>query len=201
MGGQMATFWNSKWAWGSISDQRVRKKRLPKLSFINRNQVLIWVSVPTSTSRIRGILVMMNSYIDDIRTEPRLSISERGEVELGGGSTFKTKEDGQGTLSVSIAQVQKQVPSGPNRLRAALPAVITKHIRRSPVSGLAEIPAHEYLARGWDANENKWRGVLWPKLDKDCMSAESEKTSPVWEIQCPWGKDQNDQLEPEVLKS
>ncbi|KAJ6550838.1 hypothetical protein DFH09DRAFT_606812 [Mycena vulgaris] len=35
------------------------EKPLPKISFINRNQVLIWVSDPTSKARVRGIVVVM----------------------------------------------------------------------------------------------------------------------------------------------
>ncbi|KAJ7795847.1 hypothetical protein B0H13DRAFT_745578 [Mycena leptocephala] len=36
------------------------EKPLPQISFINRNQVLIWVSDPTSRARIRGIVVLMS---------------------------------------------------------------------------------------------------------------------------------------------
>jgi hypothetical protein len=57
--------------------------------------------------------------------------------------------------------------------------------QQSAVSPLAEIPPHEYLARGWDANNDEWRTVLWPALDKHFRAAEPERTSPVWKIQCP----------------
>ncbi|KAJ7887852.1 hypothetical protein B0H14DRAFT_3430472 [Mycena olivaceomarginata] len=59
------------------------EKPLPQMSFVNRNQVLIWVSDPTSKSCIRGIVVLMSSYLENIRTEEKLSIYEQEEIELG----------------------------------------------------------------------------------------------------------------------
>ncbi|KAJ7812308.1 hypothetical protein B0H14DRAFT_3879711 [Mycena olivaceomarginata] len=47
------------------------EKPLPQISFVNRNQVLIWVSDPTSKAQIRGVVVLMSSYLDNIRTEEK----------------------------------------------------------------------------------------------------------------------------------
>ncbi|KAJ7719676.1 hypothetical protein B0H16DRAFT_1605980 [Mycena metata] len=48
------------------------KKPLPQMSFISRNQVLIWISDSTSKTRIRGIVVLMNaSPIDTIHLSYR----------------------------------------------------------------------------------------------------------------------------------
>ncbi|KAJ7616161.1 hypothetical protein DFH06DRAFT_1145666 [Mycena polygramma] len=58
------------------------ERPLPQISFINRNQVLIWVSDPKSKARIRGIVVLMSSYLDDIQTKERFAIKERAEVDL-----------------------------------------------------------------------------------------------------------------------
>ncbi|KAJ7936947.1 hypothetical protein B0H13DRAFT_2649329, partial [Mycena leptocephala] len=119
------------------------EKPLPQLSFVNRNQVLIWVSDPASKSRIRGIVVLMSSYLDNIRTEPKLSIYEQEEIELGAGSLnaskIKTEEHEPGTISLSIAQVENQAAPGP-KSRTGVPAFFTKFSQRSSVSPLADIP-------------------------------------------------------------
>ncbi|KAJ6559877.1 hypothetical protein B0H19DRAFT_106562 [Mycena capillaripes] len=165
------------------------EKPLPKISFVKRNQVLIWVSDPTSKARIRGILVLMSSYFDNIRTAEKLSISEQEQIELGTGSLNipKPKEEihKPGTISLSIAEVQNQCVPAQNKLLAAVPTFLK--LRRGPtVDSSGYIPPHEYLARGWDANKNEWRSVLWPALDKHFRAADPEETSPVWKIQCPW---------------
>jgi hypothetical protein len=83
------------------------EKPLPQMSFVNRNQVLIWVSDPTSKSCIRGIVVLMSvspeyissytespffqSYLENIRTEEKLSIYEQEEIELGTESLPKSR--------------------------------------------------------------------------------------------------------------
>ncbi|KAF8190628.1 hypothetical protein K438DRAFT_913543 [Mycena galopus ATCC 62051] len=168
------------------------EKPLPRISFISRNQVLIWVSDPTSKSRIRGILVLMSSFVENIKMEEeKVSIYGHEQVELSSGSLtaprplVKEEKHKPGTISLSIAQVQHQATLGPNKLRAAVPAFITKLGRRSGVAPSALIPSYEYLARGWDANNNEWRSVLWPALDKHYRPANLEGASTVWKIQCP----------------
>ncbi|KAF8190621.1 hypothetical protein K438DRAFT_913270 [Mycena galopus ATCC 62051] len=155
------------------------EKPLPKISFVNRHQVLIWVSDPESKSRIRGIVVLMNSYLDNICTKDKLSILEEEEIELG-----------PGTISLSIAQVQKEEARSPNKLRAAVTTSLTRFGRRPSATqiSLPDVPPYEYLARGWDATNNEWRSVLWPALDKYFRAADLEETPPVWRIQCPWKK-------------
>jgi len=174
------------------------KQPLPQISFINRNQLLIWVSDPTSKARMRGIVVLTSSYVDNIRTEEELSIYEQAQIELGSQSLnvpkCKKEEHKPGTISLSIAQVQNQGVAGSNKFRTAVPSwvpsFITKHGQRSSATPVTGIPSHEYLARGWDANNNQWRSVLWPALDKHFRAADVECNSPVWKIQCPWKKAQ-----------
>ncbi|KAJ6456935.1 hypothetical protein C8R45DRAFT_1033910 [Mycena sanguinolenta] len=163
------------------------KTPLPKISFVNRNQVLIWVSDPTSKARVRGIMVLMTSYLDNIRTEEELSIYEEEMIKLGSlkGPQVIPQESEAETISLAIAQVQMQAAPRFSKLRG-VPLFSTKLGQRSSVCPLADIRPHEYLARGWDANNNKWRQVLWPALDKDFRAADFEGKSPVWKIQCPW---------------
>ncbi|KAJ7258642.1 hypothetical protein C8J57DRAFT_529306 [Mycena rebaudengoi] len=174
---------------------------LPQISFINRNQVLIWVSDPTLKARRRGIVVMMSSYVDNIRTEPKLSIYEQGEIELGARSLnvgnlskFETEENEPGTISVRAAQVEKQGETAFKKNRGWLPSFLAKLGRcffanlgqRSSGGNITEIPPYEYLARGWDTRNNEWRKVLWPALDKDCLPAQPTTKPCVWKTRCPW---------------
>ncbi|KAJ7614929.1 hypothetical protein FB45DRAFT_1035728 [Roridomyces roridus] len=55
---------------------------LPPVSFVNRNQVLMWISDPSSKAQIRGILVLISSYLDDVHTTEKLQIFEQKEVEF-----------------------------------------------------------------------------------------------------------------------
>ncbi|KAJ7127951.1 hypothetical protein C8R44DRAFT_101163 [Mycena epipterygia] len=157
---------------------------LPRISFINRNQVLIWVSDPASKARIRGIVVLMSSYLDNIRTEEKLSIYEQEEVDLIHQgilqSPEETKNEGpkQGTISLSIAKVQSCGASSSKKIGS----FIAKFGQRSSTP-IGEIPPHEFLARGWDAENNQWRSVLWPALDQHFRAADLERTSPAWKIQ------------------
>ncbi|KAJ6589589.1 hypothetical protein B0H19DRAFT_239316 [Mycena capillaripes] len=166
------------------------EKPLPQISFINRNQVLIWVSDPTSKARIRGIVVMMSSYLDDIQTNKKLDIYEREEIELNASHltvpTTKEEPHKPGTISVSIAEVQNYGASTLNKLGGGVLAFIAKLGQRYSTPPPTYIPPHEYLARGWDVNNNEWRNVLWPALDKCFRAAALEGTTPVWNIQCQW---------------
>jgi hypothetical protein len=85
-----------------------------------------------------------------------------------------------GTLSLSIAQVEKQGASGSKKL---VPSFFTKRSQQS-LSAPIDIPPHEYLARGWDVNNEEWKQVLWPALDKDFRAAALERTATVCTIQC-----------------
>jgi hypothetical protein len=82
--------------------------------------------------------------------------------------------------------VQHQSTSGSNKFAAAVPAFISKLGQRSSVSHPTSIPPHEYLARGWDADNNEWRSALWPALDEHFRAADLERRSPVWKIQPQW---------------
>ncbi|KAJ7312227.1 hypothetical protein DFH08DRAFT_897150 [Mycena albidolilacea] len=171
------------------------KMPLPQISFVNRNQVLIWVSDPTSKARIRGVIVLTSSYLHNIRTEEELSIYEHEEIKLGTENSnrpkTKTEENTGETISVSIAQVQNQAASGgSNTFLAAVPNFIAKRGRGPSGGHLTDISPNECLARGWDATNNEWRKVLWPALNKDFRAADFADTpgAPVWNIQCPWRK-------------
>ncbi|KAJ7479068.1 hypothetical protein FB451DRAFT_1240534 [Mycena latifolia] len=160
---------------------------LPKLSFINRNQVLIWVADPASKARVRGIMVLTSSYIDNIRAEEKLSIYEQEEIDLTSPdklSPGETKQEGEkpGTISLSIARIQRQRFLNLTRFGTAVPAFVARLSQRAS-NPVVALPPHEYLARGWDVTNNQWRSVLWPALDEHFRAADLERTSPVWNLE------------------
>ncbi|KAJ6611560.1 hypothetical protein B0H10DRAFT_1952977 [Mycena sp. CBHHK59/15] len=125
----------------------------------------------------------VRSYLDNIRTEEKLTINEQEEIDLKAGPLNKpqTKQEQHklGTISLSIAWVQNQRATGSNKFAAAVPAFIAKLGQRSSAAPPTYIPPDEYLARGWDVHNNEWRSVLWPALDKHFRAAALERTSPV----------------------
>ncbi|KAJ7644644.1 hypothetical protein FB45DRAFT_898380 [Roridomyces roridus] len=166
---------------------------LPPLSFVNRNQVLMWILDPSSKAQIRGILVLISSYLDDVHKTENLEIFEQKEVEFDvSPPTSKVSSDQSkpGTISLSVAQVNRPdesrlvraAASPAKKFNALLPKFLRPSEKPSPV--LPEIVSpHEYLARGWDVNNNKWRKVLWPALDKDFRVAALEQSAPCVEIE------------------
>ncbi|KAK7002430.1 hypothetical protein R3P38DRAFT_2557043 [Favolaschia claudopus] len=159
----------------------------PHISFVTRKQVLIWVADPASKSGVKGILILITNYISDIKSCKALCISERQLVNLGSGASYpppRTNDETKpGTISVSVAPVQRQAVNNLGRLRAFLPRINLRS--RTSGSASSDIPPAECLARGWDVNNGEWRSVLWPALDKDFRAAGVEGTSPVWNIQSP----------------
>ncbi|KAJ7918397.1 hypothetical protein B0H13DRAFT_1992790 [Mycena leptocephala] len=62
------------------------EKPLPQISFIHRNQILIWVPDPASKARVRGIVASMSNYLDDIRKEGQV-ITEPHDLHLMNAGT------------------------------------------------------------------------------------------------------------------
>ncbi|KAJ7253242.1 hypothetical protein C8J57DRAFT_1722591 [Mycena rebaudengoi] len=163
----------------------------PRMSFVSRDQILIWVLDPASKSQMRGIVVLISSYIDNIRRKGQLSIFEQKDVELmtsgtpkpGENDPAKQRDNEPGTVSLLIAKV----PPPPNK--PGLAGWIPKLGQRTPVPAVDMIPLHEYLARGWDATNEEWREVLWPVLDQDFRAAELEGTSSAWKMEWKWARE------------
>ncbi|KAK7028606.1 transcriptional regulatory protein pro-1 [Favolaschia claudopus] len=165
------------------------KTPIPKISFVNRHQVLVWVFDPSLRPQIRGILVLVSSLLDNIKTEEQLSIYEERDIELGKAaglpSPHTVEDDKPGTIALSVAQVEKPTSHVSTKFRPFVKA-LSKRNRSAAKTLLQDVPPQEYLARGWDAYNNEWRTVLWPTLDQDFRAADPENTPKVWQIQCPW---------------
>ncbi|KAJ7904905.1 hypothetical protein B0H13DRAFT_2510018 [Mycena leptocephala] len=55
---------------------------IPKISFITRNQVIMWISDPSLKSKVRGLLVLMTTYIPNIRTRQEFVVKENLDVHF-----------------------------------------------------------------------------------------------------------------------
>ncbi|KAJ7624361.1 hypothetical protein FB45DRAFT_1060692 [Roridomyces roridus] len=150
---------------------------LPRISFVTQNQTLIWVSDPKTRAKTRGILVLMNSPFNNIQTSRPQYIDEEQEIDLQRGSPVESEGLGKpGTISLSIAQVEKPAPR-------RLPRLTTFKFYK-PISHPMDLTLREYLVRGWDVDQEKWGRVIgWPDLDKDFHAA--YESDPVWTLKFP----------------
>ncbi|KAJ7624735.1 hypothetical protein FB45DRAFT_1086610 [Roridomyces roridus] len=166
---------------------------LPKISFVTQNQTLIWVADRKSKAKTRGILVLMSvssvffglreskshsmlhqSPFNGIQTSDQQYIDEEQEIDLERRSPIESKDHRKlSSISLLIAQVEKQAP----RRILKLPSF------NKPVHYPMDLRVHEYLARGWDVDQEEWRRVIWPDLDKNFRAAHEK--DPVWRLKFP----------------
>ncbi|KAJ6534971.1 hypothetical protein B0H19DRAFT_1271641 [Mycena capillaripes] len=131
-----------------------------------------------------GINLHPPNYVDDIRRKEGQSIYEPQEVDLTNTGTpylrpAMKEERKPGTISLAIATVQNKGRQTPRNLATIFPALFGPRYPTGPT----HVGAHEYLARGWDATNNRWRSVLWPALDQHLRAADVERTPPVWHLE------------------
>ncbi|KAJ6564185.1 hypothetical protein B0H19DRAFT_1374657 [Mycena capillaripes] len=62
--------------------------KTPQISFIHRNQILVWVSDPALQAKVRGIVVSMSSYVNDIRREGWKTTKRRQGDLLTAGTPY-----------------------------------------------------------------------------------------------------------------
>ncbi|KAF7358454.1 hypothetical protein MVEN_00895900 [Mycena venus] len=168
-----------------ISLQLAASEPVPQISFIHRNLVPIWVYDSKSKAGIRGIAVLMSSYVDDIKTREGLRIWEEVETDLGTGISIvpKTREDEPGIISMSIAEVEKK---DNHKSGTRSNTLSTKSSLQSSDRPVTLMPPHVYHARGWNAENGEWRNVWWPALD-ECFRKDGPgpvQTPSVWKF--PW---------------
>ncbi|KAJ7472601.1 hypothetical protein FB451DRAFT_1250096 [Mycena latifolia] len=150
-----------------------------KISFVNRNQIHLWVSEPDSKAGSRGVIFLVSNYLPNIRTERKLKITEDGLcVDISrpvgasspsssstAGSSIsagkeETPDDGlrkaknSEVFDFAVAQVQKIPTSG--------------KLRKSPPSTppAPSVQLHPYVTRGWDTTTKCWLAPVWPDLDE-----------------------------------
>ncbi|KAJ7157570.1 hypothetical protein C8R43DRAFT_1234499 [Mycena crocata] len=152
------------------------------ISFVNRNQIHLWVSDPNSKTPARGVIFLVSNYLPNIRTEHRLMITE-DEIPIDistpvlpssssseSAISIETKPNHNNEthsaknpeiFDVSIAPVQKSLNNG--KLRKSPP----------PSRAITPIQLQPCVTRGWNITTKCWLAPVWPDLDEGFKAVEA----------------------------
>ncbi|KAJ7467450.1 hypothetical protein B0H11DRAFT_2284397 [Mycena galericulata] len=145
---------------------------LPSISHILRNLIMLWIFDPKLKAKVRGMVVLMTTYIPDIKILEPLSILEKINVEPACDRFQDPPGVDDATVgnnaanSVAIGFFDKRIETVESGIQKLMNRIKPKSFRQStkkPVS--IDLPMQEYVARGWDVTNQQWRNVLWPALD------------------------------------
>ncbi|KAJ6461396.1 hypothetical protein C8R45DRAFT_533023 [Mycena sanguinolenta] len=165
--------------------------RMPPISSIVRNQIVIWVKDPGLRSQGRGVMLLTSTYIPNALTDGCLTISSRVTANLNAASAPNVPvgealdiPDGM-LVSTAVAPLdkakKKKKPSKITRLIHKLP------FKSSAPAGLSseqQLPMYETVSRGWDTANMRWRDVLWPTLDDQFRIIDSKSSEPAaWKLE------------------
>ncbi|KAJ7121090.1 hypothetical protein C8R44DRAFT_736776 [Mycena epipterygia] len=165
---------------------------LPTISHILRNQVILWVFDPELKAKVRGMVVLTSTYIPDIKIPEPLSILEDQVVDLAVNRSNLNLKNPPATdmapsahdaaNSVAIGLFDERKDAVKSSMRKFMHRITPKSSRRATKqSALADLPLHEYVARGWDATNEQWRNTVWPKLDEGFVDARGS-SSAAWNL-------------------
>lgn len=94
-------------------------------------------------------------------------------------TTNKTLRSSDAAHSLALGAFEQPKDTGKSPVRKIMRRLSTKsHAERQPT---IKIPLHEYAARGWDATNEQWRNVIWPRLDKSFTYA-AAASPPAWTL-------------------
>ncbi|KAJ7145630.1 hypothetical protein C8R44DRAFT_606 [Mycena epipterygia] len=166
--------------------------KLPTISHVLRNQVILWVFDPELKAKVRGMVVLTSTYIPDIKIPEPLSIVEDQVVDLAVNrpnlnlnnpditDKMPTAHDAANSVAIGLFDERKEAVK--SRMRQFMHRIAPKASRQTTKkSGLADLPLHEYVARGWDATNEQWRNTVWPKLDEGFVDARGS-SSAAWNL-------------------
>ncbi|KAJ7476699.1 hypothetical protein FB451DRAFT_1243795 [Mycena latifolia] len=169
-------------------DKRLATEGMPPISFILRNQILLWVYDPNRRTKVRGILLLTSTYIPDARTDQRFDIDTTSTVNFSQDpviavSPSEAPDDEAAqpiAISVSVAPLDKSKKRRPlfEKFRDRLP------LRASPPKqdAMPDLPMYEAVSRGWDATNMRWRSVIWPTLDHEFHGVPDNSEKAAWKL-------------------
>lgn len=101
-------------------------------------------------------------------------------TETGPAQASPVEDDA--ALSLSAASVVGK--DGKNPLLELFSDVRRKLNFPSKEPALVDLLLREYIARGWDASNQQWRGALWTSLDKELRvtSLDRNPATPYWKL-------------------
>ncbi|KAJ6562450.1 hypothetical protein B0H19DRAFT_97799 [Mycena capillaripes] len=160
---------------------------LPKISFITRNQVIIWISDPTLKSKVRGLLILMTTYIPNVRTRQGLELQEELEVHFATNTAENDSPPppaiGTETMAMSLSIAPIKTSKSQKTSLTELFTDVRRKFNANKESTLADLPLQEYISRGWDVTNKIWQSAIWTSLDNDFRNTdldhETVSTGPV----------------------
>ncbi|KAJ7628764.1 hypothetical protein FB45DRAFT_867746 [Roridomyces roridus] len=160
-----------------------RISKLPEISHVLRNQIILWVADPELKAKVRGMIVLTTTYLPDVKTTEPITIIEDQVVQVDLRSHERPETDtrfsseGRDTASsVAIGLFDKR-----EQKRRAQRLISSFRVAKRPPA-LVDVPLHEYVARGWDVTNQQWRNTTWPRLDADFADAGLSSSSARWNL-------------------
>ncbi|KAJ6448586.1 hypothetical protein C8R45DRAFT_1046037 [Mycena sanguinolenta] len=145
--------------------------RLPQISHILRNQIIMWIHDPGLKAKVRGMIILTTTYIPDITISEPLSILEDQEVNLERSpapppeETTSLGHNAANSVAIGLFEEPKEnVKTGMRKLIQKFAPKSSRQKSKKP--DLIDLPLHEYVARGWDHTNQMWRNTVWPTLDR-----------------------------------
>ncbi|KAF7363188.1 CAMK/CAMK-unique protein kinase [Mycena venus] len=165
--------------------------KLPKISHVLRNQVILWVFDPELKAKVRGMIVLTSTYIPDIKIVEPLTIVEDEAVNLAPNRCHDPPIPDNAPLphdaanSVAIALFDKRtdaVTSGLRKMMQRLAPNASSRKTKAKKPLLIDLPLYEYVSRGWDTTSGHWRNTVWPTLDAGFLDAGLSSSSAAWNL-------------------
>ncbi|KAJ7768628.1 hypothetical protein DFH07DRAFT_300070 [Mycena maculata] len=159
--------------------------KLPAISHILRNQIILWIFDPELKAKVRGMVALTTTYIPDIKIPEPLTIVEDQVVDLRSCCpplTDSASSPQNAANSVAIGLFDERKDTVRSGLRKFMRSIAPKSSRQNTKDSiLMDLPLHEYVARGWDATNEQWRNTVWPRLDAS-FSDTRLPSSAAWNI-------------------
>ncbi|KAJ6567954.1 hypothetical protein DFH09DRAFT_1155508 [Mycena vulgaris] len=170
-------------------DKRLYKEGLPSISFVLRNQIIVWVYDSDLRTKGRGILLLTSTYIPDALTRECLTIYETTTADLSNPWTedppVADRDPGpqDAAMSVSVAALDKSKKRRPpSILGKFLDKISFKSSGSEGDDTTPALPMYETVSRGWDATNMRWRNVIWPTLDHEFHGVSNNSKRAAWKL-------------------
>ncbi|KAJ6545392.1 hypothetical protein B0H19DRAFT_999126, partial [Mycena capillaripes] len=162
----------------NVANTESGNPELPRISFITRNQTILWVPDKSLKSKGYGIIVLTSTYFPEIETINEVCMDERQIVELRGNSLTNIpqtdpaiKSSTPMSLSLAIAPT-KDKPGILKRIANKLALKSLTRRKQTESQNIPTLPLYDFKARGWDATTERWRMPVYPRLDDTLCMAE-----------------------------
>ncbi|KAF7345230.1 hypothetical protein MSAN_01899600 [Mycena sanguinolenta] len=129
--GQNIVYWPSNWnehpldvefsmGINFVDPQNTKNTEPPSISFIIRNQTMLWIHNDSLKAKGQGIIILTSSYIPDIETQDELYISENETVDLVQGPSTNpviNEDAGPNQVHFSLAAVKSPKEEKPSLIK------------------------------------------------------------------------------------